>query len=400
MLLFVESKPIIITMTEELQKKTILITGGAGFIGSALVRMLIQNPTLRVVNVDKLTYAASKNLESLSAIAAKEGRSNHNNNDNHVLEREDICDAAAMQRIFHEHQPDWILHLAAETHVDRSIDNPANFVHTNVVGTTVLLETARAYWMQLEQGDKRERFRFHHVSTDEVYGTLGDTKNDQKEDDALLLFTEASPYRPNSPYSASKAAADHMVRAWHVTYGLPVVITNCCNNYGPYQFPEKLIPLMILHALQGQPLPIYGSGRQVRDWIYVEDHVRALYKVACEGRNGETYNIGSHCEKTNLQVVHALCAALDERIPQHCRPNGISSFADLIEHVADRPGHDFRYAVDASKLQRELGWTPVETFESGIAKTVDWYLNNRDWCQLVQQDGTYYGERLGLGGHD
>jgi len=354
-----------------MNEKTLLITGGAGFIGSALIRHLIDNTDYRVVNLDKLTYAG--NLESLEPVSG---------NPRYAFERVDICDGAEAARVFREHRPSAIMHLAAESHVDRSIDGPADFIETNVVGTTVLLEAARSYWNELEEAQKAD-FRFHHVSTDEVYGSLGQEG----------LFTEESPYQPNSPYSASKASSDHMVRAWHETYGLPVLITNCSNNYGPYQFPEKLVPLIILNALAGKPLPIYGKGDQVRDWLYVDDHARALLRVLEKGQVGETYNIGGHNEKTNLEVVRTLCAILDEKRPQH--PGDISRYEELITHVTDRPGHDQRYAIDADKIEQELGWVPEETFETGMMKTVDWYLNNNHWCQRVL-DGSYRGERLGV----
>lgn len=347
--------------------KTLLVTGGAGFIGSALVRHLIAGSDWTVVNLDKLTYAG--NPDSLPGLM---------DHPRHRFEQVDICDAREVGRVFREHRPDAIMHLAAESHVDRSIDGPADFIQTNVVGTSVLLEAARSYWKELE-GDARNDFRFHHVSTDEVYGSLGPEG----------LFTEESPYQPNSPYSASKASSDHLVRAWHETYGLPVLVTNCSNNYGPYQFPEKLIPLMILNALAGKPLPIYGKGDQVRDWLYVDDHVRALLRVLEAGRVGETYNIGGHNEKTNLEVVQRLCAILDEKVP------GEKPYAGLIRHVADRPGHDQRYAIDAGKIERELGWVPQETFATGLEKTVQWYLDNDRWCQRVL-DGSYRGERLGV----
>jgi dTDP-glucose 4,6-dehydratase len=353
--------------------KTILVTGGAGFIGSALIRYLIGLGKVRVVNLDKLSYAG--NLESLESV--EDSCSYH-------FELADICDKPAVKRIFATYLPDLIIHLAAESHVDRSIDGPAEFIQTNIVGTSVLLEESRAYWSELA-ADKKEGFRFHHVSTDEVYGSLGSTG----------LFTETTAYSPNSPYSASKASSDHLVRAWHETYGLPVVITNCSNNYGPYQFPEKLIPLIILNALAGKPLPIYGKGDQVRDWLYVDDHARALYRVATNGVVGETYNIGGNSEKTNLQVVKKLCEILDELVPDH--PGSIEHYADLITHVTDRPGHDQRYAIDASKIDRELDWLPEESFESGLRKTVQWYLDNQIWCQHVQ-DGSYRGERLGVVG--
>ncbi|MDF9436029.1 dTDP-glucose 4,6-dehydratase [Chromohalobacter israelensis] len=355
--------------------KTFLITGGAGFIGSAIVRELIGLTDHVVVNVDKLTYAG--NQESLAGV---EG------NPRYHFVQADICDAPAMQQLFEQHQPDIVMHLAAESHVDRSIDGPAEFIQTNVVGTTVLLETARTYWSALKENDpaKAEGFRFHHISTDEVYGDLEGTD---------ALFTETTPYAPSSPYSASKASSDHLVRAWQRTYGLPTLITNCSNNYGPYHFPEKLIPLMILNALAGKPLPVYGDGMQIRDWLYVEDHAHALIKVASEGQVGETYNIGGHNEKTNLEVVETLCALLEERVPD--KPDGVSRYEDLITFVTDRPGHDVRYAIDASKIEQELGWTPAETFESGLGKTVDWYLANREWWQRVL-DGSYKGERLGV----
>jgi dTDP-glucose 4,6-dehydratase len=284
--------------------------------------------------------------------------------------------------VFDEVQPDIVMHLAAESHVDRSVEGPSEFIQTNMVGTYVLLEAARAYWTKLP-ADKQSAFRFHHISTDEVYGSLGEEG----------LFTEETAYDPSSPYSASKAGSDHLVRAWQRTYGLPILITNCSNNYGPYQFPEKLIPLIILNALEGKPLPIYGSGQQIRDWLYVEDHARALYDVVTKGSVGETYNIGGHNEKTNLEVVHAICDLLDEYKCEH--PNGIASYKDLITFVADRPGHDQRYAIDASKIQRDLGWTPIETFETGLRKTVEWYLGNSEWCGHVQ-DGSYQRQRLGL----
>jgi len=345
----------------------ILITGGAGFIGSALVRHLVAHTQHAVINVDKLTYASG--VEALEG-AARDPR--------HVLERTDIADNAALQRIFGEHQPDAVMHLAAESHVDRSIEGPAEFIQTNIVGTFRLLEAALEYYRRLE-GPRRERFRFQHISTDEVYGTLG----------ATGCFTEETPYAPNSPYSASKAGSDHLVRAWHHTYGLPVVVTNCSNNYGPYQFPEKLIPLMILNALEGKPLPVYGKGENVRDWLFVEDHVRALLLVLERGRIGEEYNIGGNNEKKNIDVVRELCALLDELAPAR-RPH-----EKLVTYVQDRPGHDARYAIDAGKIRRELGWTPAETFATGLRKTVQWYLQNRAWCELIQSRG-YGRERLGL----
>ena len=349
----------------------ILVTGGAGFIGSAVIRHIIDNTDDRVVNVDKLTYAG--NLESLASVS---------DNERYAFEQVDICDRAALDAVLQRHQPDAIMHLAAESHVDRSIDGPAAFMETNIIGTYTLLEAARQYWNTLDE-TARQAFRFHHISTDEVYGDL-----EGPED----LFTETTPYAPSSPYSASKASSDHLVRAWLRTYGFPTLITNCSNNYGPYHFPEKLIPLMILNALEGKPLPVYGQGTQVRDWLYVEDHARALYKVATEGKVGETYNIGGHNEKQNIEVVHTLCDLLEELVPT--KPEGLNQYRDLITHVQDRPGHDLRYAIDASKIERELGWAPQETFETGIRKTVQWYLDNSEWCQRVQ-DGSYRRERLG-----
>jgi len=356
-----------------LHSMKILVTGGAGFIGSAVVRHIIRNTSDAVVNVDKLTYAG--NLESLAPVS---------NDARYAFEQVDICDAEEMARVFREHRPQAVMHLAAESHVDRSIDGPAAFVQTNIVGTYVLLEAAREYWRGLPDS-QRESFRFHHISTDEVYGDL-----EGPED----LFLETTPYAPSSPYSASKASSDHLVRAWRRTYGLPTLITNCSNNYGPYHFPEKLIPLVILNALEGKPLPVYGKGNQVRDWLYVEDHARALYQVLSQGQVGETYNIGGHNEKRNIEVVQTICELLEELRPQ--KPNGLQRYADLITFVADRPGHDLRYAIDASKIQRELGWAPSETFESGLRKTVQWYLDNHEWCRHVQ-DGTYQRERLGQG---
>lgn len=356
---------------------TILVTGGAGFIGSALVRFLINHTEHHVVNVDKLTYAG--NLESLESVS---------HSPRYTFEQVDICDRAALDRVFQTYEPAAVMHLAAESHVDRSIDGPAAFIETNIVGTYTLLEAARAHWLGLNE-TLRSTFRFHHVSTDEVYGDL--------PEDPSVLFTEATPYAPSSPYSASKASSDHLVRAWMRTYGLPVVVTNCSNNYGPYHFPEKLIPLVILNALERKPLPVYGQGQQIRDWLYVEDHARALYKVVSEGKVGETYNIGGHNEKRNLDVVHTICDLLDELSP-NTRPqtnNGeTQSHRSLITFVADRPGHDMRYAIDAGKIQRELGWVPQETFETGLRKTVQWYLQNRVWCEHVQ-DGSYQRQRLG-----
>lgn len=347
-----------------------LVTGGAGFIGSALVRDIVDNTADSVVNVDKLTYAG--HLESVASVA---------DSDRYAFEKADICDSAAMTRIFREHAPDAVMHLAAESHVDRSIDGPAAFVQTNLVGTFTLLELAHAYWRELE-GDRHRDFRFLHVSTDEVFGDLGDSG----------FFVESTPYAPSSPYSATKAGSDHLVRAWHRTYGLPVVVTNCSNNYGPYHYPEKLIPLIILNALDGRPLPVYGKGEQVRDWLYVEDHVDALRHVVQAGRVGETYNVGGNNAQKNIDVVRAVCALLDERVSE--RPSGVQTHAELIEFVADRPGHDQRYAIDATKLAAELGWSARETFESGLRKTVDWYLKNLDWCEEVQK-GRYDRRRLG-----
>jgi len=352
----------------------VLVTGGAGFIGSAVVRLLVGRGET-VVNVDKLTYAG--NLESLA-----EAR----HHPRHRFERVDVCDRAALERVFREHRPEAVMHLAAESHVDRSIDGPAAFVQTNVVGTCTLLEVARDYWRSLE-GEARERFRFHHVSTDEVYGDLGPPGEGPE------AFREEDPYRPSSPYAASKAAADHLVRAWHRTYGLPVLVTNCSNNYGPYHFPEKLIPLTIIKALRGEPLPVYGRGDQVRDWLYVEDHARALALVLERGRVGATYLIGGRSPRTNLEVVRAVCALLDELLPDSPhRPH-----ERLIRFVADRPGHDRRYAIDPTRIERELGWRAEESFESGLRKTVRWYLEHRWWWERVL-DGRYRGERLGLGG--
>lgn len=349
----------------------ILVTGGAGFIGSAVVRHIINHTQDSVINLDKLTYAG--NLESLADVV---------DNPRYTFEKVDICDRAELDRVFDQHAPDAVMHLAAESHVDRSIDGPAAFIQTNIVGTYNLLEAARAYWLTLEESAKA-RFRFHHISTDEVYGDLEGTDD---------LFTETTAYAPSSPYSASKASSDHLVRAWQRTYGLPTVVTNCSNNYGPYHFPEKLIPLMILNALDGKPLPVYGDGMQIRDWLFVEDHARALYKVVTEGDVGETYNIGGHNEKANIEVVKTICALLEEYRPE--KPAGVTSYDSLITYVKDRPGHDVRYAIDASKIERELGWKPAETFESGIRKTVEWYLNNQPWWSRVL-DSSYSRERLG-----
>ena len=349
----------------------ILVTGGAGFIGSAVVRHIINHTQDSVINLVKLTYAG--NLDSLSSIA---------HSDRYTFEHADICDRAALDRIFAQHQPDAVMHLAAESHVDRSIDSAGEFIQTNIVGTFTLLEAARAYY-QGQPENRRATFRFHHISTDEVYGDLHGTND---------LFTETTPYAPSSPYSASKASSDHLVRAWRRTYGLPTIVTNCSNNYGCYHFPEKLIPHMILNALDGKPLPVYGDGKQIRDWLYVEDHARALYLVVTQGKIGETYNIGGFNEKQNIEVVRTICELLEELAPN--KPQGVAHYADLITHVTDRAGHDVRYAIDASKIQRELGWTPQETFESGIRKTVQWYLDNKDWWQRVL-DGSYKLERLG-----
>jgi dTDP-glucose 4,6-dehydratase len=353
----------------------ILVTGGAGFIGSAVVRHLIDNTDHIVANLDKLTYAG--NLESLQSV---------DGSPRYSFYHADICDRAALDRVIGEFKPTAVMHLAAESHVDRSIDGPADFIETNIVGTYVLLEAVRAYWAALPDAQK-EAFRFHHISTDEVFGDLEGTDD---------LFTETTSYAPSSPYSASKASSDHLVRAWHRTYGVPVLVTNCSNNYGPFHFPEKLIPHMILNALHGKPLPVYGDGSQIRDWLFVEDHARALVEVVVRGKVGETYNIGGHNEKRNLEVVQTICALLDELVPW-VDSNGTSrSYTDLITFVKDRPGHDLRYAIDAGKIERDLGWTPLESFESGIRKTVMWYLENRSWWQRVL-NGEY---RLGrLGGH-
>lgn len=349
----------------------ILVTGGAGFIGSAVIRHLIKDKQHKVVNLDKLTYAG--NLESLYDVC---------DNTLYAFEHVDICNLDDLNHVFAEHQPDKVMHLAAESHVDRSIDGPAAFIETNIVGTYCLLEAARLYWSGLGVAQKAA-FRFHHVSTDEVFGDLHGTDD---------LFTENSSYLPSSPYSASKAGSDHLVRAWYRTYGLPILITNCSNNYGPYQFPEKLIPLVILNAIHGKPLPVYGEGSQIRDWLYVEDHARALVRVIFGGEVGETYNIGGHNEKRNIDVVHTVCAILEDLCPQ--KPKGVARYKDLIKHVVDRPGHDLRYAIDAMKIERELGWVPTESFETGIRKTVEWYLNNKAWWSRVL-DGSYLGEPLG-----
>lgn len=347
----------------------ILVTGGAGFIGSAVVRHIINNTHDSVINVDKLTYAG--NLESLKDVE---------NNDRYSFVKADICDRQAMDNIFSQYKPDAVMHLAAESHVDRSITGPAAFIETNIVGTYTLLEAARNYWSSLEEA-RKNAFRFHHISTDEVYGDLPHPDEWHSQDN-LPLFTEKTPYAPSSPYSSSKASSDHLVRAWQRTYGLPTIVTNCSNNYGPYHFPEKLIPLVILNALDGKNLPIYGKGDQIRDWLYVEDHARALYVVVTQGRIGETYNIGGHNEKKNLEVVETICDLLDELMPKAV------SYKEQITYVTDRPGHDRRYAIDADKISRELGWKPAESFESGIRKTVRWYLDNQEWVSNVKS-GSY-----------
>lgn len=346
--------------------KTVFLTGGAGFIGSALVRYLIESTDVRVINIDKLTYAGSL----LSLGEAKD-------NARHIFHQEDIVDATRMRELIQQYQPDYIMHLAAESHVDRSIDGPGEFIQTNIVGTYNLLQCAREYWQALE-ADKQNAFRFHHISTDEVYGSLGETG----------LFTETTRYKPNSPYSASKASSDHLVRAWNKTYKLPVVISNCSNNYGPYQFPEKLIPLVIQKAIEGQPLPIYGKGDNVRDWLYVEDHVKALWQIVTDGVPGEVYNVGGHNEKTNIEVVETICSILDQ-----VRPKASGQYSDQISFVQDRPGHDRRYAIDAGKIADKLGWVPEETFDTGLYKTVQWYLDNDGWSDQVS--GAYDGQRLG-----
>jgi dTDP-glucose 4,6-dehydratase len=349
----------------------IFVTGGAGFIGSAVIRHIIKKkPDWSVVNIDKLTYAG--NLDSLQDVSA---------DPRYVFRQVDICDKSKIKALFEEFHPNGVMHLAAESHVDRSIDGPGEFIQTNIVGTYTLLECARSFWSKLPESEKLS-FRFHHISTDEVYGTLGETG----------LFTETTPYKPNSPYSASKASSDHLVRAWYETFKLPVVTTNCSNNYGSFHFPEKLIPLMILNALDLKNLPVYGKGDNVRDWLYVEDHAEALVTVFEKGKIGETYNIGGNNEKQNLEVVHTICDLLDQMSPR----TDHKSYRDLINFVKDRPGHDKRYAIDASKIMRELGWRPRETFDTGIKKTVAWYLENRAWCHRIQ-DGSYRRERLGLG---
>lgn len=379
-------RPILIYQSKSLQDYReiipvkILVTGGAGFIGSAVVRHITNNTPDSVINVDKLTYAG--NLESLAEVSG---------NDRYTFVQADICDRNALDKIFAEHQPDAVMHLAAESHVDRSITGPAEFIETNIVGTYTLLEAARAYWSQMTE-ERKTNFRLHHISTDEVYGDLPHPDECQ-DGEVLPLFTETTSYAPSSPYSASKASSDHLVRAWQRTYGLPCIVTNCSNNYGPYHFPEKLIPLVILNALEGKNLPVYGKGDQIRDWLYVEDHARALYTVVTKGMLGETYNIGGHNEKKNLDVVLTICDLLDELVPKN------TSYREQITYVADRPGHDRRYAIDASKISNDLNWKPEETFESGIRKTVAWYLTNQQWVDNIKS-GAYkswieqnYGER-------
>ena len=355
--------------------RKILVTGGAGFIGSAVIRHIIKNTTDSVCNVDKLTYAG--NLENLCEVE---------NSDRYSFEQVDICNRNELERVFTQYQPDTIMHLAAESHVDRSIEDPSAFIETNIIGTYTLLEIALSYWQGLDDA-RKHIFHFHHISTDEVYGDL--PHPDETDDAANYLFTETTAYAPSSPYSASKASSDHLVRAWIRTYGFPAMVTNCSNNYGPYHFPEKLVPIIILNALEGKPLPVYGKGNQIRDWLYVDDHAQALYEVATKGKPGETYNIGGHNEKQNIEVIEIICDILQELVP-----NTIS-YRSLITYVQDRPGHDRRSAIDASKIQRELGWQPKETFESGIRKTVHWYLENMEWCRRVQ-DGTYQSKRPGV----
>ena len=350
----------------------VIVTGGAGFIGSAVARYIIENTIDEVLVIDKLTYAG--NLESLNDVWTNERFS---------FKQIDICDRQALDNIILSYTPDIIMHLAAESHVDRSIDNPSSFIETNIIGTYTLLESSLAYWRKLDK-IRQSAFRFHHISTDEVYGDLHGTTD---------LFTEKTPYSPSSPYSASKASSDHLVRAWNRTFGLPTVITNCSNNYGPYHFPEKLIPLMILNALEGKPLPVYGNGQQIRDWLYVEDHARALYLVATKAKVGENYNIGGHNERKNIDVVNLICELLEEFVPN--KPNNIQFYKDLITYVTDRPGHDQRYAIDSSKIYQDLEWKPKETFESGMRKTVHWYLNNKIWCEHIK-DGSYVRSRQGI----
>ena len=363
--------------------KTILVTGGAGFIGSAVIRHLVRFTELNVINVDKLTYAG--NLESLNSVSQDE---------RYHFEKVDICNSDEIERILHLYEPDLIMHLAAESHVDRSIDDPGQFIYTNIIGTYNLLEKSLQYWKKLKK-NKKEGFRFHHISTDEVYGDLPhpDNRIKNQEDSTyenLALFTETTSYSPSSPYSASKASSDHLVRAWNRTYGLPTIVTNCSNNYGPFHFPEKLIPLVILNALQGKTIPVYGNGNQIRDWLYVEDHASALVLIATSGKVNETYNIGGNNEKRNIDVVKIICSLLEEMTST--RPEGVDYYEDLISFVSDRAGHDLRYAIDSTKIRNDLNWVPVETFESGIRKTVQWYLDNQDWCKRVQ-DGSYKGEK-------
>lgn len=348
----------------------LLVTGGAGFIGSAVIRHIIANTSDSVINLDKLTYAG--NLESLAEISE---------NDRYTFEHVDICDRAEVERVFREHRPGAIMHLAAESHVDRSIDGPAEFINTNIVGTYNLLDVATKY-LQEQDGVDKSSFRFHHISTDEVFGDLGEDGG---------LFVEDTPYAPSSPYSASKASADHLVRAWQRTYGLTTVVSNCSNNYGPYQYPEKLIPLVVQNALEGRPLPVYGRGEQIRDWLHVEDHARGLYTVLSKGQSGESYNLGGNAEKRNIDLVHAICDVLEELAPD--KPAGIEKYENLITFVDDRPGHDLRYAIDASKIQRELGWVAEETFESGMRKTIQWYLDNQAWVDNVANGA--HRERVG-----
>ena len=355
-----------------INKKTIFITGGAGFIGSALIRYIINNTKHTVINVDKLTY--SGNLQSLESIEAS---------NNYIFEQVDICNENELLRIFRKYQPNIVMHLAAESHVDRSIDDPGDFIQTNIVGTAILLEQSKNYWQSLKSS-KKENFRFLYVSTDEVYGDLAGKSS---------FFTETSAYRPSSPYSASKASSDHLVRAWYRTYDLPVLITHCSNNYGPCQFPEKLIPHIILNSLAGKNLPVYGDGKQIRDWLYVDDHVFALMNIVQNAKVGETYNIGGNNEIQNIEVVKKVCSILDELIPN--KLNGMGSFSELITYVKDRPGHDVRYAINANKINKDLGWEPQENFESGIRKTVEWYINNKEWCENIQ-NGSYQLERLGV----
>lgn len=352
--------------------KRILVTGGAGFIGSALIRHIIRDTEYSVVNVDKLTYAG--NLESLDSI---------DSNSRYSFEQVDICNAVELKRIFDTYQPDLVMHLAAESHVDRSINGPGEFIQTNIIGTYTLLEQCRAYWISLPPY-KKENFRFHHISTDEVFGDL---PHPDLYEGVSPLFTEDTAYNPSSPYSASKASSDHLVRAWKRTFALPTIVTNCSNNYGPFHYPEKLIPLVILNAINGKSLPIYGKGNQIRDWLYVEDHARALMLVATEGIVGETYNIGGHNEKQNIEVVDTICDILEELAPIKHSNLEVTCYKDLKVFVPDRPGHDLRYAIDASKIERELGWVPQESFTSGIRKTVQWYLENHQWCYNVQRDG-------------